>query len=89
MSSLIIAASFGIFGALMRVAVDYIKCFVFKQKMKVRGVLFYGVSAIIIGAFLGIVLDFGWAIGFLSGYAGLDILDGLYKVARKIKITAK
>ncbi|MFA5019786.1 MAG: hypothetical protein WC533_01665 [Candidatus Pacearchaeota archaeon] len=35
--------------------------------------------AIIIGIFTGIIFNFDWRLALLAGYAGTDILEGIYK----------
>ncbi|HLC31912.1 MAG TPA: hypothetical protein VJK51_04545, partial [Candidatus Nanoarchaeia archaeon] len=37
------------------------------------------VIAVIIGVFVGIIFDFDNRLSLLSGYAGTDILEGIYK----------
>jgi hypothetical protein len=88
-SPLAVSASYGICGGLIRAFVDSIKFAVIKKKTQTiekRGVLFYFLSVILIGAFMGIVLDYGWALSSLGGYAGQDILDVLYSSMKKIKV---
>lgn len=37
------------------------------------------VIALIIGIFTGIIFDFDYRLSLLAGYAGTDILEGIYK----------
>jgi len=37
------------------------------------------VVAMIIGAFIGIIFNFDYRLSLLAGYAGTDILEGIYK----------
>lgn len=91
-NTLAISAAFGIMGGLVRASIDFAK-FSFeikrKQKLELRGLLFCYLSLILIGAFMGVVLNFNWALSILGGYAAQDILDVLYKSVNKIKITHK
>ena len=85
----IVSASFGIIGGVIRALIDFIKISTTKkksQRLEQRGILFYFLSVILIGAFMGIVLNYGWALSTLGGYAGQDILDVLYKSMNKIKV---
>ena len=46
----------------------------------------YAVVVLAVGAFSGIVLSYGKVLSFLAGYAGLDLIEGYYKVFKKRKI---
>lgn len=89
MNALILAALFGVVGALIRVSADSMKHRVINRRLEKKGLLFYGVSIVIVGAFLGVVLDYGWPVSLLAGYAGQDILDGVYRVFKKVKVSVK
>ena len=45
--------------------------------------------AIIIGTFIGIIFDFDPRISLLAGYAGTDILEGIYKSFKVQKVYVK
>jgi len=89
MNLLISAALFGILGAVVRTAADFLKCNILKEKITSQGIIFYAFSVVAIGAFLGIVLDYGWAVSFIGGYAGQDVLEGLYQAIKKVKVSFK
>ena len=84
--SFLTGMGFGVLGGLIRVGVDCTKFAILSKKEEKTGLIFFILTSIIIGAFLGIVLDYGWALSFLAGYTALDVLDGLYKTAKKVKI---
>ncbi|MFC1710742.1 hypothetical protein ACFLZJ_01115 [Nanoarchaeota archaeon] len=42
--------------------------------------------AIIIGVFIGIIFDFDPRLSLLAGYAGTDILEGIYKSFKVQKV---
>jgi len=89
-NQMVIAASFGILGAFIRVLSDIIRFSIArtkKQRLETEGVIFYFISIILIGAFMGVVLDYGWALSVLGGYAGQDILDVLYKSMNKVNVS--
>lgn len=91
-NKLAVSASFGIFGGILRAVVDFSKFSAIKtkgQKIYSRGVMFYALSMVLIGAFMGLILDFNWALSVLGGYAGQDVLDILYKSLDKIKVKRK
>ena len=86
MNEILISAFFGILGALVRVLVDFVKVYSLERNVDYKRFLFYVIVVISIGAFSGIVLGYNKALGFLGGYAGLDLLDGYYKNFKKKKI---
>lgn len=91
-SNMLIAASFGILGGAVRSFLDFFKVSAVKRKsfgFQTRGVFFYFLTLILIGAFMGIVLDYGWALSVLGGYAGSDLLAFVYKYVDKLKIKSK
>ena len=49
------------------------------------------VIALIIGIFVGIIFSFDYRLSLLSGYAGTDILEGIYKsfAVQKVYIQPK
>ncbi len=42
--------------------------------------------AVVIGAFVGIIFNFDYRLALLAGYAGTDILEGIYKSFKVEKI---
>jgi hypothetical protein len=47
------------------------------------------VIAMIIGVFVGIIFDFDPRLSLLAGYAGTDILEGIYKSFKVQKVYVK
>ncbi|MBU2104249.1 MAG: hypothetical protein KKF67_00525, partial [Nanoarchaeota archaeon] len=45
--------------------------------------------ALIIGIFIGIIFDFDYRLSLLAGYAGTDILEGIYKSFAVQKVYVK
>ena len=78
-------AMFGLLGGLFRFLITSLKASVVR-KVSVKGLVLYGVIVIFVGAFSGVLLNFGKVLAFLAGYAGLDLIDGYYKVFRKKKM---
>ena len=69
---------------------------ILKQAFKVAwqnpGLWFFGFFvALVIGVFVGIVFDFDPRLWLLAGYAGTDILEGIYKsfMVQKVYVGAK
>ena len=86
---IIVAAGFGVAGALVRVLIVSLKTVQSKPKrakISGEGMWIYAAVVLSVGAFSGIVLNFGKVLSFLAGYAGLDLIEGYYKTFRKKKI---
>lgn len=47
------------------------------------------IIALIIGVFTGIIFNFDYRLSLLAGYAGTDILEGIYKSFKVEKIYRK
>ncbi|MCX6749060.1 MAG: hypothetical protein NT076_05655 [Candidatus Pacearchaeota archaeon] len=45
--------------------------------------------AIVIGIFTALVFNFDWRLSLLAGYAGTDILEGIYKSFQVQKVYIK
>tara|TARA_Y100000310_G_scaffold153608_1_gene153019 strand:- start:4820 stop:5089 length:270 start_codon:yes stop_codon:yes gene_type:complete len=89
MNEILLAAGFGIMGALVRVLVVTLKTAQLKKKVSFQGLSVYAVVVLTVGAFSGILLSYGKILSFLAGYAGLDLIDGYYRAFRKKKIKFK
>lgn len=84
-----ISASFGILGGVMRALIEFMRISLTKKKsthIQSRGVAFYFFALTIIGAFAGVVLDYGWALSALGGYSAQDFLDLVFKSMDKVKV---
>tara|TARA_Y100000310_G_scaffold300028_1_gene335375 strand:- start:215 stop:481 length:267 start_codon:yes stop_codon:yes gene_type:complete len=86
MNEILIAAGFGIMGAIVRVLIISLKLTQLKKKIAYSGFTVYALVVLSVGAFSGIVLSYGKVLSFLAGYAGLDLIEGYYKVFKKKKI---
>ena len=89
MNEILIGAGFGILGALVRFVLITLKAFELKKKISLQGLWLYGIVILSVGAFSGIILSYGNILSFLAGYAGLDLIDGYYKVFKRKKIKFK
>ena len=89
MNEILIAAGFGIMGAIVRVLIISLKLTQLKKKIAYSGFTVYALVVLSVGAFSGIVLSYGKVLSFLAGYAGLDLIEGYYKVFKKKKIQFK
>ena len=86
--SLAIAVLYGFIGAVIRVLVSVLKNYANNKKIIWNMLLLYALTAILVGVVSGILIGFDKSLALLGGYAGLDLIDGYYKMfmKRKIKI---
>ena len=89
MNEILIAAGFGIMGAIVRVLIISLQMTQLKKKIAYSGFTVYALVVLAVGAFSGIVLSYGTILSFLAGYAGLDLIEGYYEVFKKKKISFK
>lgn len=79
MDGIVLAAILGGVGGLTRGVVGLLKALSLRRKIIWIYYFITVVIAVIIGIFVGIVFDFDPRLSLLSGYAGTDILEGIYK----------
>ena len=79
MEPLVIAGLLGGIGGLTRGVVGLLKAFALKRRIIWTYYVITVCIAIIIGVFVGIIFDFDPRLSLLAGYAGTDILEGIYK----------
>ena len=82
-----LAIACGFLGGVVRALVGITKHGVFLKKEKFKPKYFFITIIIsgIIGTFTSILVAYDYRIALLAGYAGSDILEGLYK-AQKLKL---
>lgn len=73
------AALLGGIGGLTRGVVGLLKALSLRRRIIWSYYLITVLTAVIIGVFVGIVFHFDPRLSLLSGYAGTDILEGIYK----------
>lgn len=79
MDPIIVAGILGGVGGLTRGVVGLLKALSMRRRILW---LYYAITvlvALIIGVFVGIVFNFDTRLSLLAGYAGTDILEGIYK----------
>ncbi|MSS75191.1 hypothetical protein EXS73_03195 [Candidatus Pacearchaeota archaeon] len=79
MEVIVAAALLGALGGLTRGVVGLLKALSLRRRILWHYYLITIVIAIIIGVFTGIIFDFDKRLSLLAGYAGTDILEGIYK----------
>ena len=79
MNEILFAAILGGVGGLTRGVVGLLKALSMRRRIIW---LYYSITvavAVIIGIFTGIIFNFDYRLSLLAGYAGTDILEGIYK----------
>ena len=79
MQQIILPAILGGVGGLTRGLIGLLKALSLRRKI-LWG--YYAITvfvALIIGVFVGLIFNFDYRLSLLAGYAGTDILEGIYK----------
>ena len=79
MDPIVYAGTLGAIGGLTRGVVGLLKALSLRRRIIWSYDLITVSIAVIIGIFVGIVFNFDPRLSLLSGYAGTDILEGIYK----------
>jgi len=79
MDATLFAGLLGAAGGLTRGVVGLLKALSLRRKILWFYYLITVIVAAIIGAFVGIIFNFDQRLSLLAGYAGTDILEGIYK----------
>jgi len=91
LDAILLSAILGGVGGLTRGVVGLLKALSLRRKI-IWAYYFLTVAvALIIGIFTGIIFNFDSRLSLLSGYAGTDILEGIYKsfAVQKVYIAPK
>lgn len=91
MEEVVIAGILGGVGGLTRGFVGLLKALSLRRKILWGYYAITVLIAVIIGIFVGIIFSFDRRLSLLSGYAGTDILEGIYKsfAVQKVYISPK
>jgi fluoride ion exporter CrcB/FEX len=79
MDPTLLSAILGGVGGLTRGVVGLLKALSLRRRIIWSYYFITVITAIIIGIFVGIVFNFDPRLSLLAGYAGTDILEGIYK----------
>ncbi len=79
MEALILSGLLGGIGGLTRGLVGLMKALSLRRKILWGYYCITLFIAIILGVFTGIIFSFDYRLSLLAGYAGTDILEGIYK----------
>ena len=89
MDATVLAGLLGGIGGLTRGFIGLLKALSLKRKILW---FYYAVTvliAVVIGVFVGIIFNFDERLSLLAGYAGTDILEGIYKSFQVSKVYVK
>jgi len=89
MDPTVFAGILGGIGGLTRGFVGLLKALSLKRKILWNYYAITVVIAVVIGVFVGIIFDFDYRLSLLAGYAGTDILEGIYKSFAVQKVYVK
>lgn len=79
MNTILLAAILGGVGGLTRGFVGLLKALSLRRSILWNYYSITVIIAVVIGIFVGIIFDFDPRLSLLAGYAGTDILEGIYK----------
>jgi hypothetical protein len=89
MEGIVLAGLLGGIGGLTRGVVGLLKAMSLRRRILWPYYAITVVIAVIIGIFVGIIFDFDPRLSLLAGYAGTDILEGIYKSFKVSKVYVK
>ena len=89
MDPIVTAAVLGGIGGLTRGVVGLLKALSLRRRILWNYYMITVVVAVIIGVFVGIIFDCDPRLSLLAGYAGTDILEGIYKSFAVSKVYVK
>jgi len=85
-NALVASGALGFLGGLIRVLVGVFKSIAVKRKVYWSYAVFTAIVAGLIGIMTGIIFSFDPRLSILAGYAGTDILEGIYKSFKVEKV---
>ncbi len=78
-SGLVLPAVLGGVGGLTRGFIGLMKALSLRRRILWGYYTITVLVAVVIGVFVGLIFNFDWRLSLLAGYAGTDILEGIYK----------
>ena len=79
MNLILLSGLLGGIGGLTRGLVGLLKALSLRRKIIWSYYIITVAVALVVGIFMGIIFDFDSRLSLLAGYAGTDILEGIYK----------
>jgi fluoride ion exporter CrcB/FEX len=91
LSALVLPAVLGGVGGLTRGFIGLLKALSLRRRILWGYYAITVVVAVVIGIFIGIIFNFDYRLSLLAGYAGTDILEGIYKsfAVQKVYVGSK
>jgi len=89
MNPTLLAGVLGGLGGLTRGVVGLLKALSLRRKIIWSYYIITVLVAVVIGVFVGIIFNFDVRLSLLAGYAGTDILEGIYKSFSVSKVYVK
>jgi len=91
MDAIVIAGVLGGVGGLTRGFVGLLKALALRRRILWGYYAITVLVALVIGVFTGIIFNFDYRLSLLAGYAGTDILEGIYKsfAVQKVYVAPK
>lgn len=89
MDTIVLAGLLGGIGGLTRGFIGLLKALSLKRKILWFYYTITVLIAVVIGIFVGIIFNFDTRLSLLAGYAGTDILEGIYKSFAVQKVYVK
>ncbi len=86
---LVLPALLGGVGGLTRGFIGLLKALSLRRKILWGYYLITVLVALVIGIFTGLIFNFDYRLSLLAGYAGTDILEGVYKSFKVEKVYLK
>lgn len=86
LNQVIYPAAIGGLGGLARGFVGLLKALSLRRRILWGYYVITVIIAAVIGAFVGIIFNFDYRLSLLAGYAGTDILEGIYKSFKVDKV---
>tara|TARA_Y100000034_G_C6657231_1_gene287976 strand:+ start:325 stop:618 length:294 start_codon:yes stop_codon:yes gene_type:complete len=78
-STIFLPALLGGVGGLTRGLLGLMKALALRRKILWGYYFITVIVAVVIGIFIGLIFNFDYRLSLLAGYAGTDILEGIYK----------
>lgn len=90
-SAILFPALLGGIGGLTRGFIGLLKALSLKRKILWGYYVITLLVAVVIGIFTGLIFNFDYRLSLLAGYAGTDILEGIYKsfAVQKVYVGSK
>jgi fluoride ion exporter CrcB/FEX len=83
MIPLLDSAIYGLIGGIVRGVVGFVKSKQQKRKFNVGYFVFTIAVSAVIGLFAGMLMNSDYKISLLAGYAGIDLIESIYKIGKK------